>query len=269
MRERGGVQQDEAEAVLGFRRQYHRKRLRPRALRASPIAAACRYRRRSPCRRHKAPAPFPASGRCAASAGSTTCTRFACTVAMPDSVRISRSLRPGLVGKSSRAGLVRSTTLMSWLPGISSMRAARFGWRKMAHEKLRPFRRTAGIGDVARDQDMIERLLGVNFLESRQQPRKPLVAARPDASAFQPKAVTLADDMHIGKMHHAPGPDEAIARPQISTSRAADPSPHPPCPRRRRRPRNSRTGSPPHWRARARQAAAATADRRIRAVQRV
>lgn len=71
-------------------------------------------------------------------------------------------------------------------------------------EELRPFRRPACIGDIAGDQDMVERLLRMNLLEPVQQPPEPLVAARTEASAFQPEAETLADDMNVGQMHDPP-----------------------------------------------------------------
>ena len=49
------------------------------------------------------------------------------TAAMAESARILRSVLTGLNGRSSRAGLLRSTMLTSWLPGRMSARRARSG----------------------------------------------------------------------------------------------------------------------------------------------
>ena len=81
------------------------------------------------------------------------------------------------------------------------------GQSRMARQRRKefgPFGRTAGIGDIAGDQDMIERLLRMNGRKPFKNPRKPVVAAWPRPPAFDAKAILLADDMDIGQMRDTP-----------------------------------------------------------------
>ena len=71
----------------------------------------------------------------------------------PTASRIWRNRLQGLVGRSRRAGLARSTMLRSWLPGRISVRSAKARMSCQHVEELRPFGRAAGIGDVAGDQE--------------------------------------------------------------------------------------------------------------------
>ena len=88
--------------------------------------------------------------------------------------------------------------------GMDERARGEFRMPQHSCEKLSPFRRAAGVGDVAGDQDMVERPLRVHLVELLEQLRESVVAARAEASAFEPEPEALADDMHVGKMHHAP-----------------------------------------------------------------
>ena len=79
-----------------------------------------------------------------------------------------RSRRFGLVGSSRRAGLARSATFRSWLPGSTSTRSASCGWGANRVEEFGPLGRTSGIGHIARDEDRIQRIFGVKGSELRQ-----------------------------------------------------------------------------------------------------
>src|SRR5215218_4881320 len=104
-----GVQDGYAEAVFHLRRQYHWKLVVEQATHAAA-------RRWPPCAANAAiESRSGASASFSVTAGfpeaSTTRTRWPCTAAIADSVRICRSRLPGLNGRSSRAGLARSTML--------------------------------------------------------------------------------------------------------------------------------------------------------------
>ena len=64
-------------------------------------------------------------------------------------------------------------------------------------EELGPFGRAPGIGDVAADEDEVERLCRMDFVELRQHAPEPLIAARSAAAAFDAKAEALADHMDV------------------------------------------------------------------------
>ena len=73
-------------------------------------------------------------------------------------------------------------------------------------EELGPFGRAAGIGHVTGDQHGIERLPGMDRRQPLQHQAEPVIAARTGAPALDAEAVTLADDMDVGEMRHAPLP---------------------------------------------------------------
>ena len=76
--------------------------------------------------------------------------------------------------------------------------------RRQGVEKLRPFRRNAGIGQISRDQDRVERMRRVDLVQPRQGQPQPLVAARAGPSALDPEAVALAHGVDVGQMRDAP-----------------------------------------------------------------
>ena len=58
--------------------------------------------------------------------------------------------------------------------------------RREGIEKLCPFSRTTGIGQISRDQDRVERLLRVDLLQSRQGLPEPPVPSRAGSPALDP-----------------------------------------------------------------------------------
>jgi hypothetical protein len=57
--------------------------------------------------------------------------------------------------------------------------------RRDGLEKLRPFRRTAGVGHASRDQDRVERLLRMDLVQSRPDLPEPPVSSRAGPSALE------------------------------------------------------------------------------------
>ena len=103
-----GVEDGDTEPVLPVGRQDHRKLIVEEAPSRGAAQAAAIHERGDP---HAMRCQRLVERRRAFPAASTTRTRSPWTAAIADSVRICRSRLPGLNGKSSRAGLARSTIL--------------------------------------------------------------------------------------------------------------------------------------------------------------
>ena len=94
--------------------------------------------------------------------------------------------------------------MRSWLPGSVSVAFGERGMRGERVDEFGPFARNPGVGHVAGDEDGVERVLGVNRLELRQQPLKPLIAARARPPALDAAAIAVAHHVDIGEMHDPP-----------------------------------------------------------------
>src|SRR5262249_28679745 len=73
-------------------------------------------------------------------------------------------------------------------------------------EELGPFRRTASVGEIAGDQDGVERAPRVDGLQLCQRLSKPFVAPRTRSAALDAKAILLAHHMNVGQMGDTPKP---------------------------------------------------------------
>ena len=112
-----------------------------------------------------------------AARASTTRTRSPCTAAMAESTRSLRSRLFGLIGRSKRAGLARSTILRS-IARQDQHAFGKLGVGRNGVEELGPLGGAASIGDVAADQDGVERIARMQLVElasaaSRSLPRGP------------------------------------------------------------------------------------------------
>ena len=150
---------------------------------------------------------------------STTLTREPCIAASAETVR---NLTQALLGacrqvEAGRVGPVHHVDVV--VAGKSDQKSGELRVRRQGIEKLCPFRRTAGIGQISRDQDRVERLLRVDLVQSRQGLPEPLVASRAGPSALDPEAVPLAHGVDVGQMRYAPGP--AALRPRIKGTQIA------------------------------------------------
>jgi hypothetical protein len=105
--------------------------------------------------------------------------------------------------------------VVAWEP---DQKAGELRVRREGIEKLCPFRRTAGIGQISRDQDRVERLR-VDLVQSRQGLPEPPVSSRTGPSTLDPKAVPLANGVDVGQMRQAPG--STALRPRIKGTEIA------------------------------------------------
>ena len=78
--------------------------------------------------------------------------------------------------------------------------------------KLRPLRGKAGVGNIPRDQDGIERLLRVDFIEPRQRPYQAIIAARARPAAFDAKSVSSTHHVDVRQVGDTPN---AIVRSAV------------------------------------------------------
>src|SRR4029077_5395303 len=67
-------------------------------------------------------------------------------------------------------------------------------------KKFGPLGCKAGIGHVAADEHEVHRIGRVDAGKARQSATQAISAARPAATTFDPKAVSFADHVKIGKM---------------------------------------------------------------------
>src|SRR5262249_38039044 len=79
-------------------------------------------------------------------------------------------------------------------------------------EKLGPFGANPGIGHIAGEHNVIQRLARVDRIELPEQPLEALIAARAQPPALETEAVALADHMNVGQMHDAPPPSTTRGR---------------------------------------------------------
>ena len=89
-------------------------------------------------------------------------------------------------------------------------------------EKFGPFGGNSRIRHVAADEHEVERLRGVQGREPLHRADEPPVATRPGATAFDAKAVALADDVDIGEMRDPPDSRARTGRRRTPRDRAAD-----------------------------------------------
>ena len=71
-------------------------------------------------------------------------------------------------------------------------------------QELGPFPRAARVRLIARDENEVERLLGMHRVEPGQHSRQPLIAAWTGPAALQAEAVAFAHHVDVGKVRHAP-----------------------------------------------------------------
>jgi hypothetical protein len=80
---------------------------------------------------------------------------------------------------------------------------------RMARQRVEedgPFAGATGIGHIAADDNVVERIGGMDGGEMRQDALEPAIAARARPSAFNAEAVLFGDHVKVGQMRHAPAP---------------------------------------------------------------
>ena len=197
-------------------------------------------RRRRPCRRRAASARRPGSRRVRLPLVSTTWSRVPCSIAeggdCPDLAQplhgTCRQVHPG------RARPVHHVDVV-----VARQRDHKFRQLRVCgqrSEELGPLRGAAGIGQVARYQDHVQRMRCMDLLQPRQRLPQPLVATRTRPSALDAKSVAFADRVDVRQMRDAPRSAVGSLALRKRAGRAAGPWSHRRFPRSARPPQNSR-----------------------------
>ena len=205
MRLRIGVQQDDAEPVRLGRRQHHREDVGPEigeARREPQRAGIGEGRNRGAMRRQRLVERRPE--RLAlpvhdADAGALHGRRHREHPHLAQALAgARRQFEPGRIGPVDDVDVV--------VAGQDEATFRELGVPPKRIEEFGPFRRTAGIGHVAADQQRVQRLGRMNLRQSREHHGQPVVAARAGAAALDAEAVALSDHMDVGEMRDAPAP---------------------------------------------------------------